>query len=75
MRMGRKVKQKSAKEAKKKGGPAKKPYKSQWSGSVPWPGEHAQSSSAAVFSPGTQFMVPQFVYQGSRFPSMPSTTS
>ena len=74
MRAGRKLKQKSGKEANKKGSPAKKPYKRPWSGPAPWPGEHVQSGSATVFNPGMQLLVPHFIHQGSRLPSMPSTT-
>ena len=45
VRAGRKIKQKSAKDAKKKAGPAKKPYRSSlWASPSPWSGEHAQST-------------------------------
>ena len=75
VRAERKLKQKNAKDSKKKGGPAKKPYRSSWSSPAPWPGEHAQGGSTAVFNPGMQLLVPQFMNQGSRLPAMPSTAS
>ena len=75
VRAGRKIKQKSVKDAKKKGGPAKKPYRSlPWASPSPWSGERAQSGGATAFRPaaGVQWMVPQFVNQGPRLPSMPT---
>jgi exonuclease VII small subunit len=74
-RAGRK--KKSTKDAKKKGGSAKKPYKSsQWSSPAPWSGERAQSGGATAFSPaaGMQWLVPQFANQGSRLPSIPTSS-
>ena len=61
MRAGRKTKQKGAKEAKKKGGPLRKPYyRNSWSSPAQWSGEHAHSNgSAAVLSPGMQLLAPQ----------------
>ena len=65
VRAGRKLKQKSAREQKKKGGASKKPFRSSWSSPAPWSGEHAQSSSAAAaFTPGMQLFVPQLFNQG-----------
>ena len=76
VRAGKKIKQKSVKEAKKKGGPAKKPYRSSpWASPSSWSGERAQSGGGATaFSPsvGMQWLVPQFVNQGPRHPSMPT---
>lgn len=73
VRAGRKTKQKSVKETKKKGGPAKKPYRSSWSNPAPWSGEHAQPGGSATV--GMQWLVPQYVSQGSRLSSMPTVTN
>ena len=57
VRAGRKIK-KSVKDAKKKGGPAKKPCRSLlWASPSPWSGERAQSGGATAFSPaaGVQY--------------------
>lgn len=74
MRVGRKMKQKSARD--KKGDAPRKPFKSSWSSSAPWSGEHMQSSSAAAaFTPGMQLFVPLLFNQGSamvRRPIMPT---
>ena len=76
VRAGRKIKQKIAKETKKKCGPVKKPYRSlPWASPSPWSGERMQSvSSATAFSPaaGMHWLVSQFVNQGPRLPSMPT---
>ena len=77
VRAGRKLKQKGAKEARKKGGPPRKPFRGSWSSSSPAPlsGEHAHSSSAAaVLTPGAQLLVPPFWGQGSRLPTVPVTS-
>ena len=75
VRAGRKIKQKSVEEAKKKGAPAKKPYRSSWSSPSPWSwsGEHAQPGGSATL--GMQWLVLQYVRQGSRLSSMPNTTN
>ena len=65
VRAGRKLKQKDTKEARKKGGPPRKPFRSSWPSPAPWSGEHAHNSSAAAVpvTPGLQLMVPQFLSQ------------
>ena len=75
VRAGRKIKQKSAKETKKKGGAAKKPFRSSWLSPSPWSwsGEQAQPGGSATV--GMQWLAPQYVSQGSRLPSMPNTTN
>ena len=74
VRAGRKLKQKSAREQKKKGGAPKKPFRSSWSSPAPWSGEHAQSSSvAAAFTPGMQLFVPHLLNQGPAMVRRPPT--
>ena len=66
LRAGRKSKQKSLRESKKKGGPpAKKPFRNAWSGP-----EHVQSSDA-LFAPGMHILVP--LVHGPRLTSVPAT--
>ena len=73
-RAGRKNKQKSAKDARKKGGASKKPFRFS---SAQSSGEHAAHSggTAAVVAPGLQFLVPQVVGQGTRPPSGQTNSS
>ena len=74
-RAGRKMRQKGTKDAKKKGGPPRKPFRSSWFSSAQSSGEHAHSSgTAAVMAPGLQLLVPQVLGQGSRLPTVPATS-
>jgi hypothetical protein len=76
-RAERKNRQKSTKDARKKGRASKKPFRDSWFSSAQSSGEHAAHSggTAAMVAPGLQFLVPQIVGQGARPPSGQTNSS